>query len=622
MKILKSIKRNDLQNLALLFSLKAVFVIFLCAFLGYKFGALNSEILAIIGATGIYFLPINCIRKNAFFVFLAYFLACLALIFCLNFIQKAGFWVFVVLILWFFLACLSVLINPNFARALKQATFIAILVSVFSATFDNDTQNSIISFAIGSGIALAFRFVSFSPCGRFSKKIFGELIADLSQLALNLDSYNFNILQEKFAQKLQNLKQLFSTPSINANDQFTIKNQSIALFYLHKYEEIFELLISLKIYFQDGDFKPIQNEISKNIKLLKNLLSNKKIVFTLNAYKILKKTKNSPFLLSLLDVLYNKLDIILKCAKNEIKLEFCSVSPWLRFKNAIKTKSSIIYSLKFTLIGVICVVLSFSFGLNIGLYFALGGIVVLEISLNYKKSKATSCFFGALLGAILGNTCAFFCQNFVFGSDLISQSIFVVVVFLILYLKIFNPMLWLGGFVAFFSFSLATLNETNAQIALQCGILVGIILWQKDTKNLFNDKLNLILDNLCDITNSLLEPNLSELKSDFALNLQNYKNCIKHQKFGAYNGIIGDLQILYSMIMDLENFIRKNSFDTAFLKNDLEIISRRFTMIKNINLDLPVYFHTENRFMIKDDKLLWIMNKITQIQSNLSQKLI
>lgn len=621
MKILSSIKQNDMRNLSFLYSLKAVFIVALCAFLGYKFDYLQGEILAIIGATSIYFLPITCTRTKAFFMFFVYILVSLSLLFCLNFIQKFDFWIWGVFIFWFFFVSILIFINKNLTTIFKQATFIAILAFVLNT--QPNLEKSLICFGVALFVALIFRFISFSPYGRFSRKIFSDIIMDLSQLALNLDSLNFNILQEKLSQKLQNLNQLFNSPSINTNDQFIIKNQAIALFYLHKCEEIFDIIISLKIYFQDGDFKPIQNEISKNIKLIKNIFSHKNISFALNAYKILKKTNNSPILLSLLDVLYDKLDIFIKVSKKQIKLEFCDNTALItKIKNAFKTKNlALMHILKFSLIGAIGAIISLKFGLDLGLYFIIGAIIMLEISFNCPKCSIKNGVFGAIFGAIIGNIFAFQIF-FTFNNYLILHIAFGIGVFLILYLKIFKPFAWICVFMGSFSFYLATQNTLNLQIALYFGAIFGMILWQKDTKNLYTDKLNLILDDLSNITNSLLEPNLNEFKTKFSLNLQVYKNSIKHPKFGAYNAIIGDLQILYSLIIDLENFIHKNNFDTAFLKNDLRIISKQFTIIKNINLALPVYFCSENLFMLKDDKLLWMMSKITQIQRNLAQKLI
>ncbi|WP_169777122.1 FUSC family protein [Campylobacter mucosalis] len=636
MEITSSIKRffisYDPANFYLIYSLKATFAFSLNCILGYYFFGFNGAIFAINATTGIFFLS-NLEaneRKKIEFIILYIILSILFIPFVKPLVSL-GKWLALVTFFWIFLVGVSSLYSENLNKILLivNGTGLAGLIMQNSSNLDGFA--AMYGILLGGTTSILIKFGTFSKYGSFTIKSMRVIINELLNLTNALDSENFEEISTKSTSRIRELKGFFNSDSINLKDERLIKNDSRAIFYLYKLEEIAFLLSSFHTFFTRIDDKELLNavksEIQHNITELLNLFKGKEAIFKTSVLTSLQHSEHNVFASSI-SMLYDRLNIIKDSNDDKVELKKPKQTS---LKEAIKNinfkDNTTLNSLRLGVCVAIAIYITQASQINHGIWIA---IAIMSLSRNNRymlKTAGKQNIIGGIIGFLLGLGVVILFGNI--------QTIFicaVVGIFLVYYLKNYSLLVYSAMLMCQLTIMFYIIKNDFLELMLYriFDIMFGFALvfaiymltlpnntdeLENRIKNILNKLANFIKN---DEQNLNFAINQDEILSD----LKEYKEIIKQEKNQKWHECYKILTQINLDLINLCTYINHSSKDSCdiALKTDIGLIGSRFEMIGKKLAHLPYYFINsfEDKISSKDDqKLNYMLNIIAKKQNEL-----
>ncbi|WP_133169602.1 FUSC family protein [Campylobacter blaseri] len=533
---------------------------------------------------------------------------------------------------------MSLIYSENLNKTLISSTFTSIIIYASKDAFSGsiETFDLMAGFMLGSIIGISIRILNFTGYGEFTKKNFAIIINNLKLVNNSKNSYEFKFWQNKTVLLLENLKNIFSKQSVNYKDSSLIKNQTRALFYLYKMEEILYLISTIRIkYFSDNKrkilFKRLQNEIDYNLNELKNLFKNEPVNLKFDTYDRIKSLKEMPIFMASLDVLYNLFKIIVAGGEEKIVLKTRKNTFSMRkLKDSISLNNTLFqYSFKFAIAISSGVFITNFFNISKGMWVSLGVITVMRMKIDNIKLIIQDSVISTLFGIIVGISIVLLFQNSLFLFIIIP-----IVLFLLFYLKPFPYPVWNFSLIVAMTFLFSIISNNFSELIMfrflsMCfgfaiALLISKLFWPIRSKDeimpLFKQNITDLSKLMKDIATAENDINIRERIGTILKNLNEFNNIIKSSKKDSYQKLHDFSMNITLNLFRLTTYINSIKIENYdIIKNDLTILRRRFDMIDKKLNHLPYYFYENSSelFLNKDKRILLLMERIAKDQEDI-----
>lgn len=621
----------DPSNFSLHYALKSCIGLAICIAISYYFLG-NNIIFSILSCVFVFYMnSFNAIGfKKVLFLLVYMFIGSMFALIVPYFI-KLDFYIAIPCFLWVFIVVFVGSINIDLQRIGIYNTLLG-MAMLISASLNNFNSNeSFFAVLIGSSIAIVFRTFTFYTYGGFTRRSFFMLLNNLIYMSKNLTNDSFDEWQSIFATRINELKNLFESQSVNIKDSSLIKHQEMAMFYLLKCEEIAYTIFSLRTFVKNNKsnqhINNIQNEIVYNLNELKKIFLDEKVNLKSFCLIKLKRLNTLPILCTLIEVLYYKFEMFKQGGARQIslkpkenKLDFKSIISKLNFKNKYFR-----FSIKVALATSFALFLAVFFKIDHGIWIAMGVFTLFKETINSTTINNKLTIYAALIGFSLGL--------------LIILSIHSKALLIVLFLSYF-ACIYFKHFPYFIAtiFIMMNLSILFATLGLDYERLIFFrlldfvlaffivyifsFLWPSKSEDdikptLIDATINLKLF----LTNIIKKEGFFELENKVLTNLRNLKNLLyetrnKKNKIEQIN-LLESLVELNNLCISLNDYIY-SKYNKLELKeqSDIGILITRFKMIENINNDLPYYFYDEieDKLLSQDIKIRYFIKQISSRQ--------
>lgn len=640
--ISKFIKTYDPANFAFSFALKASISMIVCGCMAYYFFGVYGAIFAANASMNLFF--INSLDGSDFtkikYFFLYAVLASMFLPFA-KLAYEASWPLFLPTFIWMLFVGLSSLFNQNLNKILSIVNISGLVALIAQSSGDLEVKNSIFGIIIGGIIASIFRIMHIGTYGKFTKKTYNLLLEDLMDMSKNLfNTKNFEYSSAECEKHIEAIKKIFANQSSNLKDERIIIHHARAIFYLYKSEDIFHSLIAIKRYFgtikDENLLKEIQDEITHNLKELKNIFNDKNAYIKTDAIDKLNDTQYLIFRASL-NVLYSKFWLIKNGGEDKIKLENAKEKSIKMIISDINLKNPAVQnSIKLALGVSIAILIAQLTQINHGVWIAIGVLSVSRASSYMTKVVGFNNIKGALIGVCLGLVLIYF-----FKTNYIFIPIIIISIFLTFYLKNFPTIYFTSMFMLAFTliFSVIKTDFIDLIIFRVTDILIGffvafgvtVLFFRRSTELKLSSNFDTLIKKL-----DILAKSIYNQKGKFVVKensvliaLSGYKTAVlendRSKNFKIYLEIYKNLYEINSLLINLKDYIKsiqnKDKFDIieAHFNSDMNIIITRFEMIgKKLN-KLPYYFYddVEDKLICNDEKISYLLKIIAEKQAKI-----
>ncbi|OCR95972.1 fusaric acid resistance protein [Campylobacter fetus subsp. testudinum] len=640
--ISKFIKTYDPENFAFSFALKASISMIVCGCMAYYFFGVYGAIFAANASMNIFF--INSLDGGDFTKIKYFFLYVILVSMFLPFAKlayEASWLLFLPTFIWMLFVGLSSLFNQNLNKILSIVNISGLVALIAQSSGNLEVENSIFGIITGGIIASTFRIMHIGTYGKFTKKTYNILLEDLMDMSKNLfNTKSFEHSSSECEKHIETIKKIFANQSSNLKDESIIMHHARAIFYLYKSEDIFHSLIAIKRYFgtiKDVNLlKDIQDEITHNLKELKNIFNDKNADIKTDAIDKLNDTQYPIFRASL-NVLYSKFWLIKNGGEDKIKLENTNKKSIKMIISDINLKNPTVQnSIKLALGVSIAILIAQLTQINHGVWIAIGVLSVSRASSYMTKVVGFNNIKGALIGVCLGLVLIYF-----FKESYIFIPIIIISIFLTFYLKNFPTICFTSMFMLAFTliFSMIKTDFIDLVVFRVTDILIGffvafgitVLFFRRSTELKLSSNFDALIKKLDMLARSIHHNQKGKfvVKENSVLNgLSDYKTAVlesRSENSKIYLEIYKNLYEINSLLINLKDYIKsiqntdKFNITEAHFNSDINIIITRFEMIgKKLN-KLPYYFYdnVEDKLICNDEKIRYLLEIIAQKQAKI-----
>lgn len=583
--------------------------IFISLAINYYLFGIVSAVWAVLMPIYIFFLNESISDKDTkiFYLFLFVFLSCV-FVFIFHFIAifNGGIWLFIPASLFAFVVGLSSVYSKDLQTILTYVFFNA-LVSCIHALSSSpiNINDELMIIMIGGGVSIGVRFlISFGRYGRFTIKTFRSLLFSTRNMLDNIYSKEA-FLQSKIrlAEQINNLKINLNTQSAKIKDPHLIKDMKRVLFYLQKLEDIYHSLSSVHNYFVQNANNPLYRKVKDEIDFNLNELSK---IFIYKKPHIKKDELNlccdeDKVFLSLLKIIYNKIDSFHKVSNDEIKLNVI-----LKEKKDLSSFLSVFslddltfrYAIKYAFVIAISILIAIYSRMENGIWIAIGAISMVRQNIGTIRDAIKDYLLNSFIGFIIG-----FIIVVLFRDSVIFIPLFSIMIFFVLYLKVYPYKIWISTLSIALVMMFALLNddfvvllfERLLDITIGAILVIAVFLTVLVNKR---DKSTIVLFNQAII-------NLKELLE--SINNSSQPDFIKKENYYL---------ISYHELIDITDHIH-NDYHTIYTKDDIKSILKTTNYLDLLNqnlIQLNDYLHS---FEIPKDEVVLYTNDVNILISRL-----
>ncbi len=503
------------------------------------------------------------------------------------------------------------------------------------------------------GIIIGFLLLNNpSNYGKYTQVYYPLVLGHLKNMVKNIDSNGeFGRYRDLTFSMIHNIKQTMQTKSSIYNDNYMIKNIKRAIFYIYRVEDIYLMVNILPEYKITKKYPLLQHEIIENIEELSRIFSGKiPNIKKQQANKILSLEKTTPkerALQNILKILYYKMESFCKVSKNSDP----AFNPPAKksFKNIIKAfdykNITFRFSVKYSLAIVLSLVFATLLNINRGIWISLGVVSVVRPSIGGMQNISKEYFFSAAIGIGVGIILSVFANTFVF------YCLFIILIFLVVYLRVFPFWLWSGFMMCSFVMMYSILYEDFLHYVIDRLVDIGLgvifamfvfkAIWPRFSHNNLKplvvkqvESLKSIFELIRDSKENIkpLDNHTIQIKhADFLHNVEELKNTLrdsKSEKAEARNQIVvygfDLINVLESLIIKVNELIQicvSHEYDKNYQEiytNDIKSLENRFEMIENLLNNSPHYFRFDVDSVLLSNKnthFAWITRDIFQCQN-------
>lgn len=621
----------DPSNFSLHYALKSCIGLAICIAISYSFLG-NNIIFSILSCVFIFYMNnFNAIgfKKVLFLVIYMFIGSIFALV--VPYFIRLDFYIAIPCFLWVFAVVFVGSINLDLQRIGIYNTLLGMAMLISASLNNFNSDDSFFAVLIGSSVAIVFRTFTFYTYGSYTRRSFFMLLNNLIYMSKNLTNDSFDEWQSIFATRINELKNLFESQSVNIKDTSLIKHQEMAMFYLLKCEEIAYAIFSLRTFVKNNKtnhhINNIQNEIIYNLNELKKIFLDEKVNIKSFCLIKLKRLNTLPILCTLIEVLYYKFEIFKQGGTKQIslkpkenKLDFKTISSKFSFNN-----KHFRFSIKVALATSFALFLAIFFKIDHGIWIAMGVFTLFKETINSTTINNKLTIYAALIGFSLGL--------------LIILSIHSKALLIVLFLSYF-ACIYFKHFPYFIAtiFIMINLSILFATLGLDYERLIFFrlldfviaffivyifsFIWPSKSEDDIKPTLIETVINLkLFLTNVIKKEDFFELENKLLSNLRNLKNLLyetrnKKNKINQIN-LLESLVELNNLCISLNDYIY-SKYNKLELKeqSDIGILITRFKMIENINNDLPYYFYDEieDKLLSQDVKIRYFIKQISSRQ--------
>lgn len=614
-----------------IYSIRAIIALIISCLIAYIFLPPISMLWMLNAVINIFFTSsISGSEKQKVILLIFYTFACIVCIIFLDYFFRIGYWLFIPTFFWLMFVSLVGFFSQNLSRILTVQTLSVFILIVASENISTlDTSTMVVSYLVGCIISIAVRFISFGKYGLYTKRNFTILLNDLSFMVENFYNKDFDHWRQQSVMQIAAMKNIFAHSTSTYKDSALIKHQERALFYLYKTETILHCLNALRLFFQVrsdlGELKFLQDEILKNIGVLKGIFNGKSTHFSNDVYLKLKDNKDFVIVVSNLDILYHSFDMFIKGGQEKIALKSAKRLPSLgNFLKILNFNDSLFqYSFKFSLAVSISVFVAQYFKIDHGLWICVAVMAVMRANTNTVTIMTKDAIIGSIIGICVGVPLIL-----IFKNSFLMHIFSVLSVFSIFYFRPFGYMIWSASlmFMLCMLFSYLRADFTNLLITrffdmvigFMLAVCISVVFWQKNSKDEIIPKIKMIFDDFKSlITNMILKSDANKfiaLEANYFDNIQNLKILIFESKKQEFKPVLNAIDDINKSILNLRSYMMKYDFESDIVKNDLNVVLRLFDMIDKKIDALPSYFYdnVDEIFLCKDKKFIFLLTQIMQ----------
>ncbi|PAF52634.1 FUSC family protein [Helicobacter sp. 13S00477-4] len=657
--ILKYIYVYDPGYFSFIYSIKTLIAMFLSILVNTLLFGWIMAVWAGIIPIYIYFLNTLLSEKEARLKYLVLFifLSCVV-VFIFSITANFGLWLLAPVMLLTFFTGISAVYSLDLQKVLNMVLINGLLACIYvNSGVVIELKNEILTIFIGGMIGIFMQFfISMGKYGKFTKKNIPSLLFDLELMIANISNFNdFVKIRNQTLLQIDTIKHILSSQAGKIKDPHIIKNTRRILFYVYRIEEICHSINSIHHYYcnckKPSDmFCYLQDEMIFNLKELSKMFHGQRVLFSQKALEMLFSSDANKVFINSIKIIYNKMDSFRRGGEEEAYLtEFL---PKKTFKDVLKAieyfNPTFRYSLKYSLTLGTTIIIAEYFKINHGIWIAMGAIAIIKPNLGGIKDIGKDYFLGTFLGLFIGITFVV-----IFGKTLIFYGLFVLVLFLFIYLKVFPYAVWSTTMMIAFVMLFAILKEDflisifNRFLDILIGFGVVFIsfwfIWPKygsddmlpNIKNiiLLLEKLTGVISNNLDSMGAKKRQFLN-IQSDFFLKYDILNNSINearkeknsYQKENIKNAseaasCIDLLQQNTNKIYDYLLSFPQNELTIykEIFENDIRLINTRYEMLQKFLDGLPYYFKKEKdgRFLAQDERFSMIIDEIFMEQNQL-----
>ncbi|PAF54184.1 hypothetical protein BKH42_01355 [Helicobacter sp. 13S00482-2] len=640
---------------SLIYSLKTLIAVFLSMIVNYFLFDSGVLVWAALSPIYIYFLNTLIGDKNKIGYLVLFILLTSLSVFVFSVFSRFGFWLFLPVMFTAFIAGISSVYNIDLQKVLNMVLINGLVACIYvNSNIPIALKDEILTIVIGGfiGIGMLF-FISNGKYGKFTKKNFSSLLFDLELMIGNISNpRDYFKIRNQTLMQIESIKHILNSRAGKIKDPHIIKNTKRTLFYLYRIEEIYHSINSIHYYFNsnkiDESFYEVKNEIVANLRELSKMFYGSRPVLTKEILqKVLDSDCNKVFASSV-KIIYNKMESFRRGGEEEAYLT--QVMPSKNFNNIL---DSIIhldpvcrYSIKYSLTLGITIFIAQYLKIDHGIWIAIGAMAIMRPNLGSIKDITKDYFLGTFLGLVCG---IIFVS--LFGKTFVFYPLFMIVLFLFIYLRVYPYAIWSGVMMIAFVMMFAMLREDFLELIF--GRLLDILIafcvvfgafwfiWPKYSgddvlpnirQNIsFLEKiLSFIYKNLDNL--SLKKREFLSLESEFFNQYNLLATSIsdaKEEKNTYSKTDIKNAQTALEMI-DLLNQSTNKLYDylcvfedmaenKEIFNNDIRLILTRYEMLVKLIDRLPYYFKEEKdgRFLALDDKFNMMVEDVFMLQNQL-----
>ncbi|WP_104692172.1 FUSC family protein, partial [Helicobacter muridarum] len=554
--------------------------------------------------------------------------------------------------------CVPVVVNSLVACIYVDS---GVILSIYTSSFVVFTSALI-------GIIIGFLLLdTTSNYGGWTKLYYPSVLQSLKNMVIYIDSpRDFSHYKDATFLMIYNIKQTLHTKSGLYNNNYMIKNIKRAIFYIYQIEDIY-MIITVLAKHNIHKYPLLQQEIIENLHNLSKIFVGKipkiscdqasKIIgqdFYLDynsRFSASNDPKGDKALHNILSILYYKMKSFCRASKNTNvafnptpKKNIYDVFKALNLNNA-----TFQFSIKYSLAIALSLVFATLLNINRGIWISLGVVSVVRPSVGGMQNISKEYFISAAVGILIGIIVS------VFATPIFFYLAFGIVVFLVVYLRVFPFWLWSGlmmcGFVMMYSILyddfLHYVLDRLIDIGLGVGFAIGVflIIWPRysynNLKPLLLKHISLLEDMLDLIINPKHDKNedksLQGKQADLLHNLDEFKSMLKDSKtevVGKNNQIVvygyelvAVLESIDIKISELSQLCSCRGDEIFNMKKDIggyscELVSlkNRFESIRNLlNNDKHNFSFINQYSFIYDDSnhLHWLIGEIFGYQNKM-----
>lgn len=640
---------------SLIYSLKTLIAVFLSIVINYFLFGPSILVWAALSPIYIYFL--NTLMGDRYkirYLILFILFSCLA-VFIFSIFSRYGLWLFLPVMMMAFVVGISSVYSLDLQKVLNMVLINGLVACIYvNSDIPIRLQDEVLTIFIGGfiGIIMLY-FISIGKYGKFTKKNFPSLLFDLELMIANISNPRdyFKIRNQTLIQ-IESIKHILSSRAGKIKDPHIIKNTKRTLFYLYRLEEIYHSINSIHYYFNsnkiDDLFYSIKDEIILNLRELSKMFYGYRSNLSKKALdEVLNSNCNQVFASSV-KIIYNKMESFRRGGEEDAYLAQVMPSKNLSdIFNAIKELTPVCrYSIKYCITLGATIFIAQCLKIDHGIWIAMGAMAIMRPNLGSIKDISKDYFLGTFVGIVCGILLVG-----LFDKTPVFYPLFIVVLFLFIYLRVYPYAIWSGVMMVAFVMMFSMLKEDFLELIF--GRILDILIafcvvfgafWFIWPKYSGDDVMPSIKENL-----SFLEKLLGLINGniDFLVSKKREFSALESEFFNQYNllstsindakeekntyskediknalnalNCIDSLNQNTNKLYDyLCNFENLNENKELFY-NDIKLVLTRYEMlIKAIN-GLPYYFKEEKdgRFLATDDRFNMIIEDIFVLQNQL-----
>ncbi|WP_104696765.1 MULTISPECIES: FUSC family protein [unclassified Helicobacter] len=644
----------DPGYLALFYSLKTLFASILSLYICvYLFGP-KIAIWAGLMPIYLYFLNVALVEQKQslrYFIFFIFLSMLLCIVFSL--LIPYGLWLVIPLAIIGFCAGLVGSYDLDLQKVFNMAILNGLIACIYADSRTGvSLVDEVLTIFIGGVIGLiVLFFMSFKKYGKFVRKYFPDLLLDLELMIKNLHrTKNFVVIRNQTSMQIESIKKILNSKSGNIKDPHIMKNTKRALFYLYRIEEIYQCINAIhNDKTRDKQtFSLLKREIIFNLREVSKMLEgHMPRLKTSTLEKISTSQDFDKSFVNTIKIIYNKIDNFRRGGQEESYFIEAKKKKSLNviFKSLHFTNGFFRYGVKYSFALSFAILIAQMFHLDHGVWIAMACVAIIRPNFGGVQYIGKEYIIGVTCGLVAGLLLIVLTKETLFF-----YPIFMIVMFLFVYLKVYPYGVWASFmmmafimmFFAAYGINYLLIFDRFMDIFLAFVIvLLTFLFWPKYSGNDILPNIQKSLDILYDLYDFIMK--------DIMVLQNHHQNFYEKQKqfFDCYNtldlaireakkekNIISDLRSardslkfldflnqealkIFYFLMELDPKILQDQKELYL--NDLNLIKTRYEMMNRALQGSSFYFKKEkdDRFLSQDNVFSEITNSSFEVQNQL-----